>query len=186
MKYIVTYSSKYGSTRKYAQWIGEALSCEVKDIKEIREGDFEKYDVIIHGGSLYAGGVSGMKQLEKLYPTIRDKKLILFTCGLADPMSQKNVMHIENSIAKDIPEEMNTSMKQFHFRGGIDYGRLSVIHRMMMWMLCQTMKKKGYDNLSDEDKLMLDTYGKQIDFSDKSTIKPLIDYVTSYGFAVMT
>ena len=95
-------------------------------------------------------------------------------------------MHIENSIAKAIPEEMNTSMKQFHFRGGIDYGRLSVIHRMMMWMLCQTMKKKGYDNLSDEDKLMLDTYGKQIDFSDKRTIKPLIDHVTSYGFAVMT
>lgn len=38
---------------------------------------------------------------------------------------------------------------------GIDYSRLSLIHRMMMGMLCQTMKKKGYDNLSDEDKLML-------------------------------
>ena len=43
-------------------------------------------------------------------------------------------------------------------------------------MLCQTMKKKGYDNLSEEDQLMLDTYGKKIDFSDQSTIKPLVDY----------
>lgn len=129
MKYIVTYSSKYGSTQKYAKWIGEALSCEVKDIKDIRSDMLQNYDVIIHGGSLYAGGVSGMKQ--------------------------------------------------FHFRGGIDYSRLSLIHRAMMWMLCQTMKKKGYDNLSDEDKLMLDTYGKKIDFSDQSTIKVLVDYVNS-------
>lgn len=44
-----------------------------------------------------------------------------------------------------------------------------------MWMLCRTMKKKGYDTLSDEDKLMLDTYGKQIDFSDQRTIKTLVD-----------
>ena len=180
MKYIVTYSSKYGSTQKYAKWIGEVLSCEVKDIKSIRSDMLQNYDVIIHGGSLYAGGVSGMKQLVKLYPTISDKKLILFTCGLADPTSSHNVMHIENGVAKAVPKDMYDNMKQFHFRGGIDYSRLSPIHRVMMWMLCQTMKKKGYDNLSVEDKLMLDTYGKQIDFSDQSTIKMLVDYVAAY------
>lgn len=180
MKYIVTYSSKYGSTQKYAKWIGKALSCEVKDIKSVRSDMLQNYDVIIHGGSLYAGGVSGMKQLIKLYPAIRGKKLILFTCGLADPTSSQNVMHIENGVAQAVSKEMYDNMKQFHFRGGIDYSRLSPIHRAMMWMLCQTMKKKGYDNLSDDDKLMLDTYGKQIDFSDQSTIKMLVDYVTAH------
>ena len=179
MKYIVTYSSKYGSTQKYAQWIGEALSCEVKEIKSISSGMLQNYDVVIHGGGLYAGGVGGMKKLVKLYPKISDKKLILFTCGLADPTSEKNVMHIENSIANAVPKNMSEHMKQFHFRGGIDYGKLSPVHRMMMGMLCQTMKKKGYDNLSDEDRLMLDTYGKQIDFTDQSTIKPLVDYITA-------
>ena len=63
--------------------------------------------------------------------------------------------------------------------GGIDYIRLSPIHRAMMWMLCKTIKRKGYDNLPDDDKLMLDTYGKKIDFSDQRTIQPLIDYVTA-------
>lgn len=179
MKCIVTYSSKYGSTQKYAKWIGEALSCEVKDIKSVRSDMLQNYDVIIHGGSLYAGGVSGMKQLVKLYPAISDKKLILFTCGLADPTSSQNVTHIENGVAQAVPKDMYNNMKQFHFRGGIDYSRLSTIHRAMMWMLCQTMKKKGYDHLSDDDKLMLDTYSKQIDFSDQSTIKVLVDYVTA-------
>lgn len=177
MKYIVTYSSKYGSTQKYAEWIGEALSCEVVDIKNIQSAGLQNYDVIIHGGGLYAGGVSGMKQLVKLYPTICDKKVILFTCGLADPTSQKNITHIEEGVAKAIPQEMYQNIRQFHFQGGIDYSRLSTVHRMMMSMLCQTMKKKGYDNLSEEDKMMLDTYGKQIDFSDQSTIQELVDYV---------
>lgn len=180
MKCIVTYSSKYGSTQKYAKWIGEALSCEVKDIKSVRSDMLQNYDVIIHGGSLYAGGVSGMKELVKLYPAINDKKLILFTCGLADPTSSQNVIHIENGVAKAVPKDMYDNMKQFHFRGGIDYSRLSPVHRAMMWMLCQTMKKKGYDHLSDDDKLMLDTYGKQIDFSDRGTIKVLVDYVTAH------
>lgn len=179
MKYIVIYSSKYGSAKKYAQWVGEALFCEVKDIKEVHSDTLQKYDVIIHGGSLYAGGVSGMKQLIKLYPAIRDKKLILFTCGLADPTSPQNVTHIENSVAKAIPKDMYDNMKQFHFRGGIDYSKLSLIHRAMVWMLCKTIRKRGYNNLSEDDKLMLDTYGKKIDFSDRSTIQELVDYVTA-------
>ena len=66
-------------------------------------------------------------------------------------------------------------------RGGIDYRRLSPIHRAMMWMLCNTIRRKEYDNLPDDDKLMLDTYGKQIDFSDKRTIQPLVDYVTAHS-----
>ena len=29
MKCLVTYASKYGSTKKYAQWIAEELACDV-------------------------------------------------------------------------------------------------------------------------------------------------------------
>lgn len=177
MKYIVTYASKYGSTKRYAKWIAEALDCDCKEIKSINADFLKNYDIIIHGGGLYAGGVSGIKQIVKLFPEIRDKKLILFTCGLADPGDIKNAMQIEGNLAKTLPKEMYDSIHQFHFRGGIDYSRLSFVHKTMMGMLCQTMRKKGYENLSDEDKLMLDTYGKKIDFSDQSTIQPLIDYV---------
>ena len=31
MSTIVVYKSKYGATKQYAQWIGEALDCEAKD-----------------------------------------------------------------------------------------------------------------------------------------------------------
>lgn len=176
---VVTYKSLTGYTKQYAQWISEELDCDLFDVKDVRTEMLERYEVIIYGGGLYAGGVSGMKQLIKLYPAIREKELILFTCGVANTEDQKNVKHIEDGIAKVIPAEMNSQMKQFHFRGGLDYKKMSFIHRMMMWMVCRKVKKNGYENLSGDDKLMVDTFGKQVDFSDRGTIFPLITYISS-------
>lgn len=35
MKCLVTYASKNGSTKKYAQWIAEALACDIQDSKDV-------------------------------------------------------------------------------------------------------------------------------------------------------
>ena len=177
MNCLVTYASKYGTTEKYARWIAEALDCEIKEAKEVNSSILVQYDVIIHGGGLYAGGLSGINIITKNFDMISDKKIILFSCGLADPSDPKNVEHIEAGLAKVFTPEMNAKIKQFHLRGGINYPQLGIIHRSMMAMLRKSMLKKGYDNLGSEDQLMLDTYGKFVDFSDRNTIRPLVDYV---------
>lgn len=179
MKCLVTYGSKYGSAKQYAQWIAEELACDLRDIRDVSGDVLSQYDVIIHGGGLYAGGLSGIGTIVKNYEAISGKEVILFSCGLADPMDAENVAHIEAGVAKALKPEMRQKWKQFHLRGGIDYARLSLIHKAMMAMLRKTMLQKGYENLRPEDQLMLDTYGKVVDFSDRSTIVPLIDYVKS-------
>ena len=181
MKCLVTYASKYGSTKKYAQWIAEALACDIRDSRDVSRTLLEQYDVIIHGGGLYAGGLSGIHTIVKNFDAISGKEIILFSCGLADPGDLENVAHIEASLAKVLKPEMSGKIKQFHLRGGIDYAALSPIHKAMMAMLRRTMLQKGYQNLRPEDQLMLDTYGKVIDFSDRDTILPLLDYVASLG-----
>ena len=35
METLITYKSHYGSSKQYAKWLGEALHCEVKDLKEV-------------------------------------------------------------------------------------------------------------------------------------------------------
>lgn len=179
MKCLVTYASKYGSTKKYAQWITEALACDIQDSKDVSRALLEQYDVIIHGGGLYAGGLSGIHTIIKNFDAISDKEIVLFSCGLADPSDPENVAHIEAGLAKVLKPEMSGKIKQFHLRGGINYAALSLPHKAMMAMLRKTMLQKGYDNLRPEDQLMLDTYGKVIDFSDKDTIVPLLNYVRS-------
>lgn len=179
MKCLVTYASKYGSTKKYAQWIAEALSCDLRDSKAVNGTLLAQYDIIIHGGGLYAGGLSGINTIVKNFNAISGREIILFSCGLADPKDPENAAHIEAGLAKVLTPEMSGKIKQFHLRGGIHYAELGPIHKAMMAMLRKAMLQKGYDNLRPEDQLMLDTYGQVVDFTDKDTIQPLLDYVHS-------
>ena len=43
MKTIVVYKSKYGSTRAYAEWIAEDVSCEAVDAEDIKIDDLKEY-----------------------------------------------------------------------------------------------------------------------------------------------
>lgn len=177
MKSIVIYESKYGSTRQYAQWIAGALGCELMEKKAVRPEQLGDYDTIIYGGGLYAGGVSGIELLTKNFGVISDKHLVLFTCGLADPANEENVDHIRAGLEKTLTPEMREKIQLFHLRGGVDYTRLSFVHKAMMGVLHKALMKKSEDQLSEEDKQMLATYGTAVSFVDEAAIEPIVDYV---------
>lgn len=67
-------ASKYGSTQKYAQWIAEALACDISNSKNVNRNLMEQYDVIIHGGGLYSGGLSSINTIVKNYDTIENNE----------------------------------------------------------------------------------------------------------------
>lgn len=176
---VVIFESKYGFTKRYAKWIADALSCPLFEKKSFHPQKLARYDTIIYGGGLYAGGVSGIKLLTKNWPLLSEKQVILFTCGLADPADPENVRHIRESLAKALPPDMLEKLQLFHFQGGIDYSRLSLLHRSMMAMLRKMLLKQDPQNLNEESKYLLETYGKCLDFTDRDSISPLTAYVRS-------
>lgn len=178
-KAVVIYQSKYGSTEKYARWISEELSCDLFKRSDFKDKMFDSYDVIIYGGALFAGGLSGISLIAKNFERIRNKSLVLFSCGLADPTSETNIKNIRQSLSKSLTAEMFDAAKVFHLRGGINYSKLGFVHKTLMSMVHNSLKKRDYDSLSAEDKQLLDTYGKIIDFTNKETIAPIIQYVTN-------
>lgn len=178
-KTVVIYESRYGSTKRYAQWISEELSCPLIRRKDFCSKDFSDYETIIYGGGLYAGSVVGIKLITQNTQLLSGKNLILFTCGIADPENPENISHIRTSLDKILPLEIFSQVKLFHLRGAIDYARLSPIYKAMMAMLRRMLLKKDTNNLSEEDMQILDTYGKSVDYIDKCTIQPLIQYVRS-------
>lgn len=183
-KTAVIYESKYGFTKRYAEWIAQALSCPLFERKHFKKKDFSDYEVILYGGGLYASGISGIQFLNKNWKLLSNKKIILFTCGLADPKNPDNVSNIRKSLAKVLSGEQRKNLKIFHLRGGIDYSRLNVIHKAMMAMLRRMLLKKGMENLGVEERMLLDTYGKCIDFTDRNSIKPLVlDLVSGHNDA---
>lgn len=178
-KTIVIFESKYGSTKRYAEWISQTLSCPLLERKNVRSQDLSQSDIIIYGGGLYAGGVSGIKLLTQNWKLLSDKKVILFTCGLADPKDSANVAHIREALGKTLSPKMLKKIHIFHLRGGIDYSKLNFIHKSMMSMLRKMLLKKEASSLSAEDKQLLETYGKVVDFTDSQSIQPLVDFTLS-------
>lgn len=178
-KMVVIYESRYGSTKRYAEWIAQALSCPLFERKKFHPEDLSQYEIIIYGGGLYAGGVSGIKLITQNWDILSGKKTVLFTCGIADPKDPDNISAIRTSLGKVLSKEMQEHLLIFHLRGRLDYSGLNLIHRSMMSMLRKMLLKKDTHTLRDEDRLLLDTYGKCIDFTDPKSIQPLVASVLS-------
>lgn len=60
MNGIILYQSKYGATKRYANWISEETGFDCVETKKARIEEIRKYDVIIFGGGLYASGIAGL------------------------------------------------------------------------------------------------------------------------------
>ncbi|NLM04372.1 MAG: flavodoxin [Clostridiales bacterium] len=173
---VVVYKSKYGSTKKYAKWIAEKTKADLFEELEVDSKKLMEYDTIIYGGGLYAGGIAGISLITKNYKGIKDKKIIVFTVGLASTDKEEIFIPI---IEKNFSKEMIENINFFHFRGGIDYKKLGIIHKLMMAMLKIVTSKKDKNKLTDEDIEFLDTYGKNVDFTDKNTLSPLLSYLSN-------
>ena len=61
----VVYTSKYGATEKYARWIGEELDCPVFRLDDFSKAQLGRYDNIIYGGGVQAGGIKGFDKFKK-------------------------------------------------------------------------------------------------------------------------
>lgn len=94
MNTLVVYKTKTGYTKKYAQWIGQALNCQVITLKSSRKIDLSSYDCIIHGGSLYASGVLGLNEVIK---RSKNAHIVVFAVG-ATP----SVDGLEDALAEKI------------------------------------------------------------------------------------
>ena len=165
----VIYKSQYGTTRQYAQWIAETLDAPLYEHANIKPSQLREFDTVVYGGGLYAGGIDGVKLVTK-----GDcKRLVVFTVGLADPKTTD----YSKILNKNFSPEKLSEIKIFHLRGGIDYKKLGLVHKGMMATLKKITERTPLDKRIEEDALFLESYGGQLDFMDKSTIVPLIEYV---------
>lgn len=59
MKTLVVYRSHYGSTRRYAQWLAQALDADAAEERQADARLVQNYECVIFGGGLYAGSIAG-------------------------------------------------------------------------------------------------------------------------------
>ena len=96
---------------------------------------------------VYIAGIyaGGMRGLKRLFLTVAERQLPLALFSASD---------------------------FFHLRGCIDYSKLSLGHSIMMKLMKAQLK--GKKNLDDTGKAFLETYGQKVDFTDFSTLSPIV------------
>ncbi len=171
MKEIIVYGSYYGSAKRYADALSErtGVSC----ITYENAGDLSGYDRIVYIGALYAGGVLGMKATLGALPDWQNKQIVIATVGLADTTDAENIQNIRAAMKRQLPAGMMEHAKLVHLRGGIDYSKLNVKHKVMMGLLYQKAKNLPPEKKTAEVRAMIDTYGQVVDFVDLTRVGEL-------------
>ena len=175
MDTIVVYKTKYGSTKNYAEWIGEELNCRVADAKDITIDELEKYDTIVYGGGLYAEVINGVYLITKNMDKLKSKKIAVYTTGITplDCRDYYDKYVVEKNFKNGLPEEI----KLFNFTGKMVLDELSVVHRTALKSLKKIMLAKK--NPTPMEKLLVDLCDADGDFSDRRQIYDLVDYIKS-------
>ena len=172
MKDIILYGSQYGSTYRYAQKLSEHTGIPAVSYKDAPALSDKK--IIVYLGGLYAGGILGLMKTLRGFSLRDGQKLLIVTVGLADPNEPENQNNIRASLQRQLPARLLDRAKVFHLRGGIDYQKLSFGHRTMMKLLYQSLRRTPLEKQTAEDRALIETYGKQVDFTDFGVLEPII------------
>lgn len=172
---LVIYQSNYGHTQRYGEWIAEALEAPLIPLSQVVPQDIEAANRIIFGTSIYAGTYQKLDRLSEWFKEYPDKEFIFFGVSVADPSDQATQEYLESCIEKSLNPENFQDLKIFLFQGGLDYSRLNFVHRSMMWMMIKMLKRKK--DKSTEDQIMIDGYGKKMDYVNRDHIEPLVEHI---------
>ncbi len=172
MNAIVIYKTKYGSTKTYAEWIAEELSCKAVDAKQVKVDDLAEYDTIIYGGGLYAEVIAGVTLITKNLEKLANKKLIVYTTGIT-PLDCREY-YDKMVMEKNFKGDSASKVKVFNFLGKMVLSELSLVHRTAL----KTLKKimSGKENPTEMEKLLVDLCDADGDFTDREAICDLVNY----------
>lgn len=167
MKGAIFFSSKYGSTAQYANWIGEATGLQVFDVKNAG-GDPSKYDFLILGSPIIYYKLSIRKWVTRHLANLESKPIIFFSVSGA-PAGEK----LDGWIAESLPESFIKHMQHVALRGRQNPEELTWYDRMML--------KIGASQNKDPQARKEELEG--FDYMDKSSIEPIIKLVQQLQLA---
>lgn len=169
---VILYQSKYGFTKKYADWLSEELFCDVVETRHADIAKIRQYDIIVLGGGIYAGGIAGISFIIKHYDKLKDKKIIVFAVG-ASPYDEKAMNELRNRHFKNDMAKISC----FYCRGGWNEDIMSLKDRVLCNMLKKAVSKKDPNTYKPWEKALIDAIGSNYDWTSKENIMPIIEMI---------
>lgn len=174
MNGVILYQSKYGATKKYADWLSEKTGFCCIETKKAKADKIADYDVIVLGGGIYASGIAGISFLKKNIDALKGKKIVVFCCG-ASPYEEKAFQEIVRYNMKD----KLSSVPCFYCRGAWDMDSMTFKDRTLCNMLRKVVSKKDPDEYEIWEKALMAADDKKCDWTDKEYLNPILDFINS-------
>lgn len=179
MSGMIIYKSKYGATKKYANWLAQETGFAAVELETAKINEIKNYDVIVLGGGIYASGIAGVSFLRKHLNALREKKIIIF-CDGASPFDQEAFQEI---IKHNLKEDLK-DIPCFYCRGGWDLNAMSFFDKNLCKLLRKAVAKKDPTDYEIWEKALMAAGEDKCDWTDKEYIKPILEEInksTSIG-----
>lgn len=170
MKGIILFKSKYGATRRYAQWLAEDTGFPCRELDQVRPEELQEYETIVFGGGIHASGIAGISFFRKNLASLAGKRLFIFCVG-ASPYEEEALSAIA---ARNLRQGLE-GVPLFYCRGAWDLDAMDTKDRMMCKLLRKVVAKKPEDQREVWMKALMAAGDEACDWTDRAYLKPLLD-----------
>jgi len=164
MKGAIFFSTKYGSTAKYTNWISEATGLPAFNVKDDKTDPY-KYDFLILGSPIIYMRLFIRKWVKRNVSILEKKPIIFFSVSGAGAGAK-----LDKWIAKSLPQNIVSKMKHVALLGRQKPEELNWFDRPML----QIASLIQSDPQASKD----ERYG--FDYMDKSSIEPILKLVEQF------
>ncbi|NND07754.1 MAG: hypothetical protein HKN87_15360 [Saprospiraceae bacterium] len=161
MNGAIFFTSKYGSTEQYANWISESTGLPMFNMKD-RSAHPSKFDYLILGSPIIYYKVLNHKWIAKNLSGILGKPIVFFTVSGA-PAGPK----LDGWIADSLPKELISEMHHIALRGRQSPAELTWYD----WLMLKIGGLMNKDAEASKEEL------RGFDFMDHASIEPIISRV---------
>lgn len=171
-KGIIVYQSKYGATKKYAEWLQAMTDYHCVETSKATVNEVAQYETIILCGGIYASGIAGLSFLKKNINKLKSKKLAILCVG-ASPYDEGAFAAIkEHNLTGDLRD-----IPLFYGRGAWNESKMKFMDRTLCKILQKSVAKKDPNTYEPWMKALMCAVGQDCDWTDKKYLLPLLDYL---------
>lgn len=166
---IILYQSKYGATRKYAEWLSEETGFARVETKKTSLESVLPYGTVVLAGGVYASGIAGLSFLKKHIGALSGKKLAIF-CDGASPFDEKAFRAL---VRRNLTGPL-AGLPCFYGRGAWDTDAMTFADRSLCRLLYKSLAKKDPSAREPWERALLEAWGHKRDWTDRMYLEPLL------------
>lgn len=168
---IILYQSKYGATKKYADWLTESTGFDCMETKGATLAAVQPYETIVLMGGVYASGVAGLGFLKKQIASLKSKRILIFAVG-ASPYDENA---IEQARAHNLKGDL-AGLPFFYGRGVWDLAGMTFGDRTLCKLLLKAVAKQDPATCEPWQAALMEAAkaDSAIDWTDKAWLEPLL------------